>query len=153
MQAEPSPAPEVEYSQATIDSMTHSQRVKWKETGELPAKPATSQATETPESAPASEAGKKTEQEPSPGPRTLSPAEKRIKELHTQTKVEKARADKAEARLAELERTRTAEPAKPTPEVKTESKPAVPPEPTPEDLNADGTAKFKDWAEYTKALA
>jgi len=113
----------------------------WRVSGELPEKPAETQAKPvTEESAPPVEEGESAT--PKQQEKVLSPAEKRIKEL-----------------VAENKRLKAEREIKPEPksEPKSESKPQLVPQtrpkPTPEDKNADGTPKYKVYEDYVEELA
>jgi hypothetical protein len=151
-QADPSPAPTAneDFSQAALDSMTPTQRAEWKATGELPAKSADSATAVKPESAPAPDAGKD-KQEPSPGTKEFSPAEKRIRQLHAESKAANERAARLERELNEL---RTAKPeVKAAPAAEEKKEPTFTrPRPTAQDIKPDGTPKYSDYDEYSDAL-
>jgi hypothetical protein len=105
--------------QAVLNSLTPEQRTEWKKTGTLPtpnkeesatspadANSAAASQADAAESAPAPEAGKEKQEPPKKN------AETRIKELLAERRAEKERADRAEARLKELDgKSKDAKPA------------------------------------------
>lgn len=115
---------------------------QYRKDGELPArfKPESESATDDTQEETEEAEAEEPEPEPDSEPEEsqeqpkVSPAQKRIKQLLAEN--------------AELKRQQAAKP-----DGKTESSPVAVKEPTPEDLNADGTPKFKTYEEFTKALA
>jgi hypothetical protein len=152
VEAEPIANPPVmEVNLGPLVNLTSDERREFRRTGILPAPPKSKEAaassSETkPLQAKVESSGESDppKQQENAGHKSKPTAEERIQQL--EATIEKIRKG---AGLKETQQRAESSPAKPqTAEQQPNSQ-----EPTPEDTNADGTPKYKDYEAYTKALA
>lgn len=136
---------DMDVSRGPLVDITPEQRAEFRKTGNLPEQPKKEEAAASsePEKVQAKPAGESETPQAQEKPKPKQTAAERIAELKaTIAKIEKGAGIKTEAESS---------PAKPEP--KPVQQPQSDKEPTAEDLNLDGTPKFKTYEEFTKALA
>ena len=155
------PAPEAP-AERSLESLTPKQYENWQLTGKMPEPPNAGESAAPDKEESSAGDGEAAEPGTAPDPESGSPQEKKGKLTAEERKAQlvrealrdrdEARRDREAARKEreDWERTKAARSSTEQPPAK-QAQPTTTPKPKPEDLDASGKPKYKDWAEYEDA--